>query len=101
MKKRCTFAAAFRKKFRCLVRIIFQESVRQAVSLAQLVEQLTLNQRVEGSSPSGDTLTESEKLISITYRFLSFLIIHSASTNASALESYSPIENEYEQEQLS
>ena len=29
--------------------------LRKNVSLAQLVEQLTLNQWVEGSSPSGDT----------------------------------------------
>ena len=39
-KKSSTFAPAFRKEH---------------VSLAQLVEQLTLNQWVEGSSPSGDT----------------------------------------------
>ena len=39
-KKSSTFAPAFQK---C------------EVSLAQLVEQLTLNQWVEGSSPSGDT----------------------------------------------
>lgn len=29
-------------------------------SVAQLVEQLTLNQRVEGSSPSGVTLSERD-----------------------------------------
>ena len=40
-KKSSTFAPALEKK-------VF-------VSLAQLVEQLTLNQWVEGSSPSGDT----------------------------------------------
>ena len=39
-KKSSTFAAAFEKEH---------------VFLAQLVEQLTLNQWVEGSSPSGDT----------------------------------------------
>ena len=39
-KKSSTFAPAFEKR---------------RVSLAQLVEQLTLNQWVEGSSPSGDT----------------------------------------------
>ncbi len=39
-KKSSTFAPAFERK---------------RVSLAQLVEQLTLNQWVEGSSPSGDT----------------------------------------------
>ena len=39
-KKSSTFAVAFVKKH---------------VPLAQLVEQLTLNQWVEGSSPSGDT----------------------------------------------
>ena len=31
------------------------EGTEREVSLAQLVEQLTLNQWVEGSSPSGDT----------------------------------------------
>ena len=31
------------------------KSCTRSVSLAQLVEQLTLNQWVEGSSPSGDT----------------------------------------------
>ena len=43
-EKSSTFAAAVRKN----------EHLR-IVSLAQLVEQLTLNQWVEGSSPSGDT----------------------------------------------
>ena len=41
-KKSSTFAAAFEKR---------------VVSLAQLVEQLTLNQWVESSSLSGDTKT--------------------------------------------
>ena len=43
-KKSSTFAPAFGKT-----------NNPNAVSLAQLVEQLTLNQWVEGSSPSGDT----------------------------------------------
>ena len=74
-KKSSTFAAGF-QKLECSGSpeiLIFGESVAQhgalykgiarsrasvnasAVSLAQLVEQLTLNQWVEGSSPSGDT----------------------------------------------
>ena len=35
--------------------IMCTKSCTRFVSLAQLVEQLTLNQWVEGSSPSGDT----------------------------------------------
>ena len=34
---------------------------KRKVSLAQLVEQLTLNQWVEGSSPSGDTNKKDAK----------------------------------------
>ncbi len=80
-KKSSTFAAGF-QKLECSGSpeiLIFGESVAQhgalykgiarsrasvnasAVSLAQLVEQLTLNQWVEGSSPSGDT-TKSHPL---------------------------------------
>ena len=80
-KKSSTFAAGF-QKLECSGSpeiLIFWESVAQhgalykgiarsrasvnasAVSLAQLVEQLTLNQWVEGSSPSGDT-TKSHPL---------------------------------------
>ena len=44
-KKSSTFATAF---------------VKKQVSLAQLVEQLTLNQWVESSSLSGDTKTSSD-----------------------------------------
>ena len=88
-KKSSTFAAGF-QKLECSGSpeiLIFGESVAQhgalykgiarsrasvnasAVSLAQLVEQLTLNQWVEGSSPSGDT-TKSHPLR------VAFLVVH-------------------------
>ena len=46
--------------------------LKGVVSLAQLVEQLTLNQWVEGSSPSGDTTKQVtiENLYSHTNSFL-------------------------------
>ena len=44
------------------------------VSLAQLVEQLTLNQWVEGSSPSGDTLGKRLSLLAISFWFCIFPI---------------------------
>ena len=50
-EKSSTFAAAFVKNESC--ETLFEH--KSFVSLAQLVEQLTLNQWVEGSSPSGDT----------------------------------------------
>ena len=45
------------------------EGTEREVSLAQLVEQLTLTQWVEGSSPSGDT----EKDIRIRMSFFLFV----------------------------
>ncbi len=89
-KKSSTFAAGF-QKLECSGSpeiLIFGESVAQhgalykgiarrrasvnasVVSLAPLVEQLTLNQWVEGSSPSGDTTKKA-----ILYGWL-FLVVH-------------------------
>ena len=83
-KKSSTFAPAFEKKpQRGPQRNLFRRGEAEArvvcrlseavstiatskpnaekVSLAQLVEQLTLNQRVEGSSPSGDTKRKTSR----------------------------------------
>ena len=83
-KKSSTFAPAFEKKTqRGPQRNLFRRGEAEArvvcrlseavstiatskpnaekVSLAQLVEQLTLNQRVEGSSPSGDTKRKTSR----------------------------------------
>ena len=68
-KKSSTFAPAFEKRTK-------YPFVQKAVSLAQLVEQLTLNQWVEGSSPSGDTKekTETDKHnLSVSFSFFLFL----------------------------
>ena len=58
-KKSSIFAAGFEKSHALkasLARLSScTTSCARSVSLAQLVEQLTLNQWVEGSSPSGDT----------------------------------------------
>ncbi len=43
------------------------EGTEREVSLAQLVEQLTLNQWVEGSSPSGDTKKDIRIRMSLSY----------------------------------
>ena len=39
---------------------LYLPSENENVSVAQLVEQLTLNQRVDGSNPSGDTKPSDE-----------------------------------------
>ncbi len=65
-KKSSTFAPAFEKK----TSIVNRQIVNFLVSLAQLVEQLTLNQWVESSSLSGDTKT----LISVFFLFFFFFI---------------------------
>ena len=67
-KKSSTFAPAFGK----------------VVSLAQLVEQLTLNQWVEGSSPSGDTNKKDAK----RHLFLFYKL--SANRSASSIWSIFP-----------
>ena len=46
-------------------------------SVAQLVEQLTLNQRVEGSSPSGNTNYVAKRLI---FSRFAFFIVNRLST---------------------
>ncbi len=58
-KKSSIFAAGFEKSHALRASLTRLSSCTTScarfVSLAQLVEQLTLNQWVEGSSPSGDT----------------------------------------------
>ena len=61
-KKSSTFAPAFEKRSSLVRLSSCTMSCTRSVSLAQLVEQLTLNQWVESSSLSGDTKRCNEHL---------------------------------------
>ena len=54
LQKKCRKILSVQKKA-VLLQPVLKNRSASVVSLAQLVEQLTLNQWVEGSSPSGDT----------------------------------------------
>ena len=64
--------------------VLLHPLLEKVVSLAQLVEQLTLNQWVEGSSPSGDTNKKDAK----RHLFLFYRL--SANRSASSIWSIFP-----------
>ena len=87
MSKKITSICIFFAKIFAYIKkkaVLLHPLLEKVVSLAQLVDQLTLNQWVEGSSPSGDTNKKDAK----RHLFLFYRL--SANRSASSIWSIFP-----------